>query len=97
MLCRQIGLAFSIAAILTGCASAPTDTESDLDAKGSDDVDRAVFDSPVAETNYLGDAGPEHIRVCRKEATTGSYVKRMVCGPRRDDRGLLQVISSPSN
>jgi len=97
MLRSQIGLAFSIAAILTGCASVPTDTESDLGANDTANVDRAVFDSPVVNTNYLGGAGPESIRACRKEATTGSYVKRMVCGPKRDDRNLLAVITSPPN
>lgn len=95
MLCRQIGLAFSIAGILTACASVPTATESDLDANDVADVDRAVIDNPVADTNYLGDAHPDSIRECRKVATTGSYVKRTVCGPNRDDRELLQVITSP--
>ncbi len=95
MLCRQIGLAFSIAAILAGCASMPTDTASDLDATDVADVDRAISDSPVANTNYLGGAGPDSIRKCRKEATTGSYVKRIVCEPKRDDREKLAVITSP--
>lgn len=92
---RYVGLTFVMVAIIAGCASAPINTESGNDV--SDAVDHAVDDEPVANMDYLGGADPKSIRRCREVAPTGTYIKRIVCGPPRDDRALISIISSPPN
>ena len=91
MFCRHVGITFFAAAIVAGCVSAPREIESE----NAVDIDGTNHDGPVTDVNYLGGARPEGIRRCRKEASTGTYVKRIVCGPKRDDRNLLEVIASP--
>ncbi len=95
MLCRHVGLTFLMTAIIAGCASAPTDIESEKQAANAVDVDPTIRDGGVAYKDYLSGVDPDSVNRCRKEAQTGTYVKRIVCGPKRDDRDLLEVITSP--
>jgi hypothetical protein len=81
--------------IIAGCASAPTDNESEKQATDAVDVDQTVRDGGVAYKDYLSGVDPDSVNRCRKETQTGTYIKRTVCGPKRDDRGLLTVITSP--
>lgn len=95
MLCRHRGLSFLMTAIIAGCASVPTDIESEEQAIDAVDVDPALRDGGVAYKDYLYGVDPDVVNRCRKETQTGTYIKRTICGPKRDDRDLLTVITSP--
>ena len=95
MLCRYSGLTFIMATILGACASSPADIGSEGSASNAVGNDPMISDDGVSNVDYLSGADPESINKCRKEATTGTYVKRIVCGPIKDDRELLHVITSP--
>jgi len=100
MFWHQIEITFFTVAIIAGCASAPSDIESDIELENDVNkvvnVDHTVDDGPVTFKDYLDSTDPNSVRRCRKEAHTGSRIKRTVCGPQKDDIDLLRVIGGTS-
>ena len=96
MVWHQVGFFIVTTSIIVGCASAPIDMDSEKEVNRAVDVDYTVNDGSVASKDYLDNADPDSVRKCRRGASTGSRVSRPVCGPEKDNSGLLTVIGSPA-
>ena len=91
---RHVGIIFCMK-MIAGCASAATDINSDNNTNHGVDADDPVYNDPVAYKVYLKGVDPDRFNRCRKEVPTGSHLERIVCGPKRDDRDLIPLLSSP--
>ncbi len=89
------GIFILIATTTTGCASAPTGAESEIDANQAVDIEGAITEKPFERIDYADDDYPPYAAGCRKEATTGTHVKRLTCKPAKDDSELIPLISAP--
>lgn len=92
---HYVGLTLFVAAIVSGCAAAPVSVEPEVNGNQSANAEVSVTPGASSLREYLYDTDPESLRRCRKEAPTGSNVKRTQCRPPRDDRELLPLITSP--
>lgn len=92
---RHVRLTLFVAAIVSGCAAAPVSVNPEVNDDQSANAEVSATPGATSLSEYLHDADPKSLRRCRKEAPTGSNVNRTKCGPPRDDRELLPLITSP--
>ena len=89
-----VGITLFITTMMAGCAAAPTGIESEnvIDHRGL--ARHTSNDGPVRNSDYVDGTHPDHIVLCRKEAPTGSRVRRRICEPKRDDSDLFSLIDA---
>ncbi len=94
MFWRLLGITIFIATMMAGCAAAPTAIESENVIGHRVLAGHTSNDGPVRNSDYVDGTHPNHIVQCRKEAPTGSRVRRTICEPKRDDSELFSLIGT---
>lgn len=94
MCLRLVGITIFMATMMAGCAAAPTAIESENVIEHRVRAGHTSNDGPVRNSDYVEGTHPVHIALCRKEAPTGSRVRRTICEPKRDDSELFSLIDA---
>lgn len=97
MFLHHVNATLIIALTMTGCASTSSvidpEKTSDRAASATHTDDDGAFGSAV----YLEGAAPNQIVKCRESTTTGSRLRRTICGRGRDDSALFGLINRGSS
>ena len=94
MFWHQASSTLVIATITAGCISAPIANEPEEKANDQSVSVSHPDDDAVAYDDYYNGAATPKVVKCEKVATSGSRLKRVICGRGKDDSDLFSVIDT---
>ena len=96
MFWHQVGSTLIIAATMTGYASTSSVIEPEKTSDRAVSATHTEDDGAIGSADYLEGAAPNQIVKCRESTTTGSRLRRTICGRGRDDSALFGLINRGS-
>ena len=96
MFWHHVGSTLVIVTIVAGCASAPIATGPEKTNDRAVPATHTDDDGTIGSAVYLEGAAPNQIVKCRESTTTGSRLRRTICGRGRDDSALFGLINRGS-